>query len=52
MFDQLVNLVKQHAGSAIVDNPAIPNERNEEAINETSSSIAGGLQNMFSGGNV
>jgi hypothetical protein len=52
MFDQLVDLVKQHAGSAIVDNPAIPNERNEEAINETSNSIAGGLQNMFSGGNV
>jgi len=52
MFDQLVNLVKQHAGSAIVNNPAIPNERNDEAINEASSSIAGGLQNMFSGGKV
>ena len=52
MLDQLMNLVKQHAGDAIVNNPAIPNERNEEAIAETSNSIAGSLQNMFSGGGV
>ena len=52
MLDELFNLVKQHAGTAIVNNPAIPNERNEEAINEASSSIAGGLQGMFSGGGV
>ena len=50
MLDQLTNLVKQYAGDAIINNPAIPNERNDEAINETSSSIAGGLQNMLSGG--
>lgn len=52
MLDQLMNLVKQHAGDAIINNPAIPNERNEEAIHETSSSIAGGLQNMLKGGNI
>jgi len=52
MFDQLLNLVKQHAGDAIVNNPAIPNERNDEAIAETSNSIAGSLQNMLSGGGV
>lgn len=50
MLDQLTNLVKQYAGDAIINNPAIPNERNNEAINEASSSIAGGLQNMLSGG--
>ena len=50
MLDQLTNLVKQYAGDAIINNPAIPNERNDEAINETSSSIAGGLQNMLSSG--
>ena len=50
MLDQLTNLVKQYAGDAIISNPAIPNERNEEAINETSGSIASGLQNMLSGG--
>jgi hypothetical protein len=52
MLDQLMNLVKQHAGDAIINNPAIPNERNDEAIQETSSSIAGGLQNMLKGGNI
>lgn len=50
MLDQLTNLVKQYAGDAIINNPAIPNERNDEVINETSSSIAGGLQNMLSSG--
>jgi len=50
MLDQLTNLVKQYASDAIVNNPAIPNERNDEVINETSSSIAGGLQNMLSSG--
>ena len=52
MLDQLTSLVKQYAGDAIVNNPAIPNSRNEEAINETSNSIAGGLQNILSGGGV
>ena len=37
-------------GIAIINNPAIPHERNDEAINEASSSIAGGLQNMLSSG--
>lgn len=52
MLDQLMNLVKQHAGDAIISNPAIPNERNNEAIQETTSSIAGGLQNMLKSGNI
>ena len=52
MLDELFNLVKQNAGTAIVNNPAIPNEKNDEVINEASSSIAGGLQEMFSGGGV
>jgi uncharacterized protein YidB (DUF937 family) len=52
MLDQLMNLVKQYAGDAIINNPAIPNERNDEAIQETSNSIAGGLQNMLSGGGI
>lgn len=50
MLDQLTNLVKQYAGDAIINNPAIPNERNDEAINEASNSITGGLQNMLSSG--
>ena len=52
MLDQLTNLVKQYAGDAIINNPAIPNERNDEAVNEASNSIAGGLQNMLSSGHA
>ena len=52
MFDQIVTLVKQNAGTAIFNNPAIPNERNDEAVHETSNSIIGSLKNMISSGNI
>jgi uncharacterized protein YidB (DUF937 family) len=52
MFDNLLDLVKQHAGDAIINNPAIPNERNDEAVQEASSSIFDGLKNAVSGGNI
>lgn len=50
MLENLMNLVKENAGDAIINNPAIPNERNDEAIAETGNSITAGLQNMLSGG--
>ncbi len=52
MFDQLLDLVKKHAGDAIVNNPDIPNERNEEAISDASSSIGNGLQGLLSQGGL
>jgi uncharacterized protein YidB (DUF937 family) len=52
MFENLLDLVKQHAGNAIIDNPAIPNERNDEAVEAASSSIFDGLKNAASGGNI
>ncbi|HRP55719.1 hypothetical protein [Agriterribacter sp.] len=52
MLDNLLNLVKQSAGDAIVNNPAIPNEKNEEVISEASSSITGGLQGLLSQGGL
>jgi hypothetical protein len=52
MLDQLMDLVKKHAGDAIVNNPDIPNSKNEEAIHAASDSISGGLQNMFSQGGI
>lgn len=52
MFENLLNLVKEQAGDAIVNNPAIPNEHNDAAIAETSSSIAGGLQQMIASGGI
>lgn len=52
MLDNLINLVKENAGDAIINNPAIPNEKNEAAIGETASSIMSALQSQASGGNI
>lgn len=50
MLEQLLNLVKEQAGTAIINNPDIPNERNDEAVGDVTNSIAGGLQNALAGG--
>lgn len=50
MLENLLDLVKQNAGGSIINNPAIPNHRNDEAIAETTNSIAGGLQGLLSQG--
>ena len=52
MLDNLISLVKEQAGDAIIINPAIPNEKNEAAIGETASSIMSALQSQVSGGNI
>lgn len=52
MFDNLLDLVKQNAGSAIINNPAIPNQHNDDAINTTSNSIMNSLTQQASGGNM
>ena len=44
MLDQLIQLVKQHAGDTIINNPAIPNQFNDSAISDVASSIFNGLQ--------
>ena len=52
MLENLLNLIRAHAEDSIINNPAIPNERNEEAINTTSDSIINGLQNALASGNI
>lgn len=52
MFDNLLSLVKEHAGEAIINNPAIPNEKNNEAIGVTTGSIIDTLKSQISGGNL
>jgi uncharacterized protein YidB (DUF937 family) len=52
MFDNLLNLVKQNAGDAIINNNAIPNEKNDEAIHSTTTSIVDTLKSQVSGGNL
>lgn len=63
MIDQLVKLVEQNAGDAIVKNSAIPNQFNGAAIQDVAKQILGGLQGgaqgnvqevaaLFNGGNL
>ncbi|MFY7965159.1 MAG: DUF937 domain-containing protein [Chitinophagaceae bacterium] len=52
MFDNLLDLVKGQAGDAIINNPAIPNEHNDAAVEVASSSIFDTLKNAVAGGNL
>ncbi len=52
MFETLMNLVQQHSGQAIVNNPAIPNEQNNTAMETVTQSILGGLQQQAQGGGL
>lgn len=52
MLDNLINLVREQAGDAVINNPAVPNDRNEEVIAATSESMTGGLQNLLASGGL
>lgn len=52
MLEQLTQLVQQYGGDAIVKNEAIPNELNQEVIQQAGSSIFSGLQKIASEGNI
>ncbi|MBX3241510.1 MAG: hypothetical protein KIT80_11030 [Chitinophagaceae bacterium] len=50
MLDNLLNLVKEHAGEAIAKNNSIPGNRKDEVIADAANSIEGGFQNLLSQG--
>ena len=52
MLDKLINLIRENSGSAIINNNAIPNEKNEQAVETAGSSIMATLQNALSGGRL
>lgn len=52
MLDALMNLVRQHAGEAVTNNPAIPSNQNENAMQAISGGILGGLQQQAQGPNL
>lgn len=52
MLDNLFDLVKSHAGAAIINNTAIPNEHNDAAVGVASSSIFDTLKNAATNGNI
>lgn len=52
MFEKILSLVKENAGSAIINNNDIPNERNGEAVETTTHSIIDTLKNAVQSGNM
>ena len=52
MFEQLMDLVKQHAGGAIEKNPDVPNEQNEAVTTAAGGSIIDSLKSLVSGGGL
>lgn len=52
MLENLFDLVKQQAGNTIINNPAIPNQKNEEAVQEAGNSVVDSLKNALSGGQI
>jgi hypothetical protein len=52
MLKELIDLVKGSAQEPVVNNPAIPNEYNNQVIAEASNTVASGLRNMVAGGGL
>lgn len=52
MFETLMNLVQQQSGQAVVNNPAIPNEQNDNVMQTITSSIMNGLGQQAQGGGL
>ncbi|MFC0182865.1 hypothetical protein SAMN04515674_10884 [Pseudarcicella hirudinis] len=50
MLEQLMGLIQDHSQDAIVNNPAIPNQHNDSAMQTILGAITGGLQQQAQGG--
>ena len=50
MLEQLMGLIQGHSQEAIVNNPAIPNEHNDSAMQTIMGAITGGMQQHAQGG--
>jgi len=51
MIDQLIKLVEKNASDVIVNNQAIPNQFNNDAIQDVAQQIFGGLKGQVANGN-
>ncbi len=52
MLENLLKLVKENAGDAIINNPAVPNQQNDAVIETTTSSIFETLKTQLSANNI
>jgi hypothetical protein len=52
MLEQLMGLIQENSQEAVVNNPAVPNENNNDVMQTLLGSITGGLQQEAQGGNI
>ena len=52
MLDNLLNLVRKNAGDAVENNPAIPTEKNEAAVQDAGNSIENTLKAALASGKI
>lgn len=52
MLEQLMGLIQENSQEAVVKNPAIPNENNNDVMQTLLGSITGGLQQEAQNGNI
>jgi hypothetical protein len=52
MLDQLLGLIQQNSQQAIVQNPQVPNEQNNDVMQTLLGSITGGFQEQAQNGNI
>ncbi len=52
MLKELFELVKNQADETVINNPAVPNDQNNEVMAEATNTVASGLRNIVAGGGV
>ena len=52
MLENLFNLIKEQAAEPVINNPVIPNEKNDAVIADATHSVADGLQGVLAGGGL
>lgn len=52
MLDKIIDLIRNNADDAVVRNPSVPNEKNEEVIRQGSNSIIETLKNALASGRL
>jgi hypothetical protein len=52
MLEELMNMVRQYGRSAVVENPEVPNEHNEDVMRQAGTSIFSELQGLANNGDA
>jgi hypothetical protein len=52
MLKELFELVRGSAKESVINNPDVPNEKNDEVVAEATNTVASGLRNVVAGGGL